>query len=106
MKCLKILSGIKSTGVNPRIKKPLVAASLGQLSDVVSTKVGLSLGYVELNPLVGQNPSVFVLFFIKLFAICMIVFLCHGKSRIGLLYFATLMGFGAAGYNICRVYLF
>lgn len=78
----------------------LLLAITGQLADVATTALFLRMGFVELNPLVGPNPDIWLLVFIKLAVVAAIVRLCHGRSRQWLLLQASVLGFGAAGWNL------
>lgn len=78
----------------------LILAIVGQGCDVATTAWFLSLGYTELNPLVGPSPSVWFLVLLKTLVICAIIFLCRGRSRDGLLCWASLLGFGVAGWKL------
>lgn len=78
----------------------LIIATIAQMTDVATTVLFLKMGYVELNPLFGPKPSTVVLILTKLTVLYTIVILCHGRSRCLLLIWATVVGFGAAIWNL------
>lgn len=86
------------------INFPLLALAItGQLADVVSTKIALNLGFHELNPLIGSEPSLSKMLLIKSIVLCLILLLTRESARTYLLIFASVIGFLAAAWNFSLI---
>jgi len=75
-------------------------AILAQFADVATTKMALSCGHIESNPLYGSDPDLLVVLAIKLIVLNLLLTNIPGKDRSTVLVIFILMGTGAAVWNL------
>ena len=78
----------------------LLLSILGQSADVATTWIILEAGGIETNPMLGPDPNLFFVLMVKLAVIALAFYLLKGVARVRVLAFGSLIGFGAAGWNL------
>lgn len=78
----------------------LLLAIIGQVSDVATTRLVINAGGIEMNPLLGTDPNLYMVLIVKLIILILIYTLLKGAARTRVLTFGAIIGFGAAGWNL------